>query len=47
MAITKTTTVERIDVIPAREQKETFDKIQNIYKDVKAKYPELYNKVIH
>lgn len=36
-----------LDVIPAGEQKETFDKIQNIYKDVEAKHPELYNKVIH
>lgn len=36
-----------VDIIPAREQKETFDTIQNIYKDVEAKYPELYNKVIH
>jgi len=36
-----------LEVIPAGEQKSTFDRIQDVYKNVQAKYPELYNKVIH
>ncbi|NDB03991.1 MAG: hypothetical protein EBY38_10075 [Flavobacteriaceae bacterium] len=36
-----------LDVIPAGEKNATFDHIQYVYKDVEAKYPELYNKVIH
>jgi 1-acyl-sn-glycerol-3-phosphate acyltransferase len=36
-----------LDVIPAGTQKATFDQIQRIYENVTAKYPELYNKVIH
>jgi len=36
-----------LDIIPAGAQKATFDQIQSIYENVTAKYPELYNKVIH
>ena len=36
-----------LEVIPVGDQRETFDIIQDYYRDVEARHPEHYNKIIH